>query len=70
MLEIKKTAVLFEETDVMEMERIITDGDKDEALRFLKKNIYDRIAHSQTGRLKSHLDSGDDTVAQFHAENK
>ena len=48
-LEIKKTAVSFQETDLMELERIITDGDKDEALRFLKKTVYDRIAHSQTG---------------------
>ena len=70
MLEIKKTAVSFQEVDLMELERIITDGDRDEALRFLKKVVYDRIAHSQMGRLKSHLDSSGDTVAQFHAENK
>jgi len=70
MLEIKKTAVSFDETDLMELERVITDGDRDEALRFLKKTVYDRIAHSQTGRLKSHLDSSGDTVSQFHSENK
>ena len=70
MLEIKKTAVSFDETDLMELERIITDSDRDEALRFLKKAVYDRIAHSQTGRLKSHLDAGGDTVAEFHSKNK
>jgi hypothetical protein len=57
MLEIRKTAVSFDERDLMELERIITDGDEKEALRFLKKSIYDRIAHAQQGRLKSHLDA-------------
>ena len=70
MLEIKKTAVSFQETDLMELERIITDSDEKEALRFLKKSVYDRIAHSQTSRLKSHLDTGGDTVADFHSQNK
>ena len=47
MLEIKKTAVSFNEQDLMELERIITDADEKEALRFLRKSIYDRISHSQ-----------------------
>lgn len=57
MLEIRKTAVSFDERDLMNLERIITDSDEKEALIFLKKCIYDRILHSQQGRLKSHLDS-------------
>ena len=57
MLEIKKSAVSFDEQDLMELERIVTDSDEKEALRFIKKTIYDRIIHSQQGRLKSHLDS-------------
>lgn len=57
MLEIRKATVSFDEKDVMEMERIVTDGDAKEALRFLKKSVYDRILHSQQGRLKSHLDT-------------
>jgi len=57
MLEIRKTAVSFDERDLMELERIITDSDEKDALRFLKKAIYDRILHAQQGRLKSHLDS-------------
>ena len=57
MLEIKKSAVSLDEEDVMELERIITDNDEKEALRFVKKAIYDRILHSQQGRLKSHLDA-------------
>lgn len=57
MLEIKKTAVALDENELLELERIITDSDEKEALRFLKKSIYDRIAHAQQGRLKSHLDA-------------
>ena len=57
MLEIRKTAVSFDEEDLMELERIVTDGDEKEALKFIKKSIYDRILHSQQGKLKSHLDS-------------
>ena len=50
MLEIRKTAVSFNGKDLMELEKIVTDGDEREALRFLKKSIYDRIAHAQQGR--------------------
>ena len=65
MLEIKKTAVSFDEQDLMELERIVTDSDEKEALRFIKKTIYDRIIHSQQGRLKSHLDTGGDPTRNF-----
>ncbi|MFC1940188.1 hypothetical protein ACFLXO_05845 [Chloroflexota bacterium] len=57
MLEVRRTAVSFDERDLMDLERIITDSDKEEAFLFLKKCVYDRILHSQQGRLKSHLDS-------------
>ncbi len=69
MLEIRKTAVPFDEQDVMELERIITDADEKEALRFLKKSIYDRILYSQQGRLKSHLDAAN-PVEGFIQHNK
>jgi len=68
-LEIRKSAVSFSETEMMQLEGIMLDGDEKEALRFLKKNVYDRIAQAQTGRLKSHLDTSSDTVAEFHANN-
>ena len=64
MLEIRKTAVAFDEKDLMELERIMVDNDKDDAMRFLKKCVYDRILHSQQGRLKSHLDTAN-PVEQF-----
>ena len=69
MLEIRKTAVSFDETDLMELERIVTDSDAKEALAFLKKSVYDRIAHSQQGRLKSHLDAAN-PVEGFTQHNK
>ncbi len=69
MLEIKKTAVSFNEQDLMELERIITDADEKEALKFLKKSVYERIIHSQQGRLKSHLDAAN-PVEGFIQHNK
>ena len=69
MLEIRKTAVSFDERDLMELEIIVTDDDEKEALRFVKKAIYDRILHSQQGRLKSHLDAAN-PVEGFTQHNK
>lgn len=57
MLEIRRTAVSFDERDLIELERIIMDSDEKEAYLFLKKSIYDQIAHAQQGKLKSHLDA-------------
>ena len=69
MLEIKKTVVPLDEQDVMALERIIIDADEKEALRFLKKSVYDRISYSQQGRLKSHLDAAN-TIEGFIQHNK
>ena len=69
MLEIRKTAVSFDEKDLIELERTITDADEKEALRFLKKHVYDRIVHAQQGRLKSHLDTAN-PVEGFIQRNK
>ncbi len=49
----------------MELERIVIDGDTEQALRFLKKSVYERIVHSQQGRLKSHLDGTSSPVEKF-----
>ena len=69
MLEIKKAVVPLDEQDVMALERIITDADEKEALKFLKKSIYDQILHAQQGRLKSHLDASN-PVEGFIQHNK
>ena len=65
MLEIRRAAVSFEERDLLELERIMLDGDEKGAVRFLRKRVYDRIAHAQRGRLKSRLDGGGDPVRRF-----
>ena len=68
MLEIRKSAVSFDETDPMELEGIITDSDKERAFAFVKKSVYDRILRNQQGRLKSHLD-GHNPVEGFINDN-
>jgi hypothetical protein len=70
MLEIRKTAISLDERDLIELERIIMDSDEKEAYLFLKKSVYDRIAHAQQGKLKSHLETGGDTVKGFIKDNK
>lgn len=69
MLEIKKTAIALDEKDLLELERIVIDSEEKEALGFLKKVIYDRIVHSQQGKLRSHLDTGANPVEAFIKDN-
>ena len=47
MLEIRRTAIGPDEKELLELERIITDSGEKEALRFLRKIVYDKVAHSQ-----------------------
>ena len=65
MLEITKKTVLLEPQEVMELERIIIDEDQAGAYTFLKKAIYHKLAASQDGHLKSHLDGCNVPVADF-----
>jgi len=65
MLEIKRAAIVLEEEELLELERIITDKDEKKALDFLKKAVYDKITRSQQGKLKSHLDTGGNSVEKF-----
>lgn len=58
MLEMRRMALPLEASDLMALEVIITDGDEKEALRYLKRTVYDRLLKEQQGRLKSHLDGG------------
>jgi len=69
MLEIRKTAISLDEKKLLELERIITDGDEKEALSFLKKAVYEKVARSQQGRLKSHLDTGVNPMEGFIKDN-
>ena len=65
MLEIKRTAIAFDQEELLELEQIIIDQDEQEALKFLKESVYNKIVSSQQGRLKSHLETSGDTVEMF-----
>ncbi|WAC07228.1 MAG: hypothetical protein OS130_13500 [Thermodesulfobacteriota bacterium] len=65
MLEITRKTLTLEPQEVMELERIFTDEDQQEALIFLKKKIYQRLLTSQENRLKSHLDGCQDPASTF-----
>ena len=65
MLEIRKTAISLEGAEILELEQIIADGDQEEALVFLRKSVYNKVARSQGAKLKSHLDTSGDPVQRF-----
>jgi hypothetical protein len=69
-LEIKKTVLSIEENELIELERIMLDSDKEEALRFLKKSVYEKILHFQQGKLKSHLDGENNPPLRFKTDSK
>ena len=63
MLEINKKALILEPDEVMELERIITDGDQEGAYQFLRRIIYQKCLSSQENRFKSHLNGCSDPAA-------
>ena len=66
MLEGRKTAVALEEEELVELQRIIIDRDEKEALKFLKKVVFDKVLRFQKGILRPHLDTGgESTVERF-----
>jgi len=65
MLELKKTAIALDEKELMKLEEIIADQNEAEALRFLKRAVYNKIAKGQQNRLKSHLDTAGNPVELF-----
>ena len=50
MLEIRKSGIVLDEKELVELERIIIDQDEKEAMVFLKKSIYQKIEHAQQGK--------------------
>ena len=47
MLEIRRTAIALDEQELQQLEWVIMDKDEKGSLRFLRKIIYDKVAHSQ-----------------------
>jgi hypothetical protein len=70
MLEAKREAVALEPQELVELEQILTDGDRDAAYLFLKERVYKRILSAQGGRLKSHLDGASDPAGSFRRKNQ
>ena len=70
MLEAKREAVALEPQELVELEQIVTDEDRDAAYLFLKERIYKRIRSAQGNRLKSHLDGANDPAGSFVNRNK
>jgi len=50
MLEIRRTAIALGEEELLELETIMVDCDEKEALRFLKKSVYNKVVDSQEVR--------------------
>jgi hypothetical protein len=65
MLEARREAVALEPHELVELEQIITDQDRDAAYLFLKERIYKRIGSAQRNRLHSHLDGASDPAGSF-----
>ena len=70
MLEAKREAIALEPQELVELEQIVTDQDRDAAYEFLKECVYKRIRSAQHNRLKSHLDGGTDPAGSFVNRDK
>lgn len=62
---LRREAIALNEEELLELEMIITDLDKDAALEFLKKSVYDKVVRARRNRLKCHLDMHGDPVKAF-----
>jgi len=65
MLEAKREAVALEPHELVELEQIMTDEDREAAYLFLKDRVYKRIRSAQHNRLHSHLDGTSDPAGSF-----
>ena len=70
MLEAKREAVALEPHELVELEQIVTDEDRDAAYVFLKERVYKRIRSAQRNRLHSHLDGTSDPAGSFVNRDK
>jgi hypothetical protein len=70
MLEARREAVGLEPQELVELEQIVTDKDRDAAYLFLKERIYKRILSAQGSRLKSHLEGDADPAGSFKRRNQ
>ena len=50
-----KEAVILSQKEIIELEEIVIDKDKDSALEFLIKNVYEPIIKNKKNRMQSHI---------------
>lgn len=62
---LKIFGISIDEREAVEPERIVIDGDEEEALAFLKAVVHRRVIDQQTNKLQSHLDAGGDPTGSF-----
>jgi hypothetical protein len=65
MLEAQREAVALEPHELVELEQIMVDEDREAAYLFLKERVYKRIRSAQHSRLHSHLDGTSDPAGSF-----
>lgn len=53
-----KTAIIFDDQELVELQAILLDGDAPEALRFLKKVIWKQVEAARRQGMQSHLEKG------------
>lgn len=51
----EKVVITLRASELVELERILIDRDKDEALRFLKDCVQKKADEARSGRIKQHL---------------
>lgn len=51
----EKEIITLEQKDIMELEEIVTDTDKDLAFEFLLKKIYEPILKNKKNHMQSHI---------------
>jgi len=50
MVEPSKTAIALDEEELLELMRILTSQNEKEAFNFLKRSVYNKVAHIQKGK--------------------
>ncbi|WP_300667743.1 hypothetical protein [Desulfoluna sp.] len=55
MLKIQDSTLSLSAEELIELERIMMDKDRDAAYLFLKKKVYRKLEVSVEGRMKSHI---------------
>ncbi len=51
----EKEAVILNQKEIIELEEIVRDKDKDSALEFLIKNIHEPIMKNKKNHMQSHI---------------